>query len=86
MVFENAQTIHTPITVCGEMASSIKGFLVGLALGFRSFCVYDKQVDCLKSILYNLSKEDLAFIADKMWSFSNSQEISRFFEKFLNKI
>ncbi len=86
MVFKNAQTIHTPITVCGEMASSIKGFLVGLALGFRSFCVYGKQIECLKSILCNLSKEDLAFIADKMWSFNNSQEISRFFEKFLNKI
>ncbi len=85
MVYENAHVIQTPITICGEMASSIKGFLVGLALGFRSFCVYDNQVECLKSILCNLNKEDLAFIADKLWAFSNSQDISRFFEKFLNK-
>lgn len=85
IVFENAKNLKIPISVCGEMVSSDIGFLICLAIGFRSFCVYSSQIECLKSILLDLEQEDLSFIFDKIWNFNDSQEIFHFLKNFLNK-
>ncbi len=85
VVFENAQKLKMPISICGEMASIDIGFLTCLVIGFRSFCVYPGKMDYLKAILLSLNEEDLSFIMDKIWSFNSSQEILHFLKNFLNK-
>lgn len=78
MVFENAQKLGMPICICGEMASSVEGFLVGLALGFRSFCVYKDQINYLKTLVNSLKEKDLNSIASKVLNFTCSHEIFKF--------
>lgn len=82
MVFENAQKLGMPICICGEMASSVTGFLVGLAIGFRSFCVHEDQINHLKTLVNSLKEKDLNFIASKVLNFTCSHEIFKFLNNY----
>jgi phosphotransferase system enzyme I (PtsI) len=69
---------HKPVTLCGEMAGSPKGFLLLFGMGLRSFSMSPAFIPSIKELLVHLSVPNAEAIHRRVLRYKLISQVSRY--------
>jgi phosphotransferase system enzyme I (PtsI) len=77
---------HKPVTLCGEMAGSPKGFLLLFGMGLRSFSMSPAFIPSMKELLVHLDVPTAETIHRRVLGFKVISQVSRYLGEQIRKI
>lgn len=77
---------HKPVTLCGEMAGSPKGFLLLFGMGLRSFSMSPAFIPSMKELLVHLSVPAAEAIHRRVLGYKMISQVSRYLGEQVRKI
>lgn len=77
---------HKPVTLCGEMAGSPKGFLLLFGMGLRSFSMSPAFIPSMKELLSHLTVANAESIHRRLLLFKAISQVSRYLGEQVKKL
>lgn len=77
-VIQTCNAAGKPVTLCGEMAGSPRGFLLLVGLGLRSFSMSPAFIPTIKDLTSHIARADAEAIAAQALRYKTSGQIIRF--------
>jgi phosphotransferase system enzyme I (PtsI) len=77
-VIQACNAAHKPVTLCGEMAGSPRGFVLLYGMGLRSFSMSPAFVPSIKELLAHLTRAKAEAILEKALALKTTAAVNRF--------
>jgi phosphotransferase system enzyme I (PtsI) len=77
-VIEACNAAQKPVTLCGEMAGSPRGFVLLFGMGLRSFSMSPAFVPSIKELLSHLTRAKAERIVQKALSLKTTTAVNRY--------
>ena len=85
-IANDAHQAETPISICGEMAGTIEGAVLLLAMGFDSLSMNATHIPRVKWLIRNLSLEFCQQLLDRVLSMEDATDIVRVVREEIRKL
>lgn len=86
MVIEACNAADKPVTLCGEMAGSPRGFVLLYAMGLRSFSMSPAFIPTIKELALHLTRDRAQQILDRTLRLKTTSQINRFLAQQMHEL
>lgn len=84
-VIAACNAMHKPVTLCGEMAGSPRGFLILFGMGLRSFSMSPAFIPSMKELLSHLTVDKAEAIHRRVLSHKAISQVTRYLSEQIKK-